>query len=222
VKKIKAFILNKPILAAILVVIINSTISFVVFIISKQFRFVDFEIVSSIILISFYFLFYRKFIHKHYSLFTKTERKELLFISISFVIYFIFSITLTSVFIKLNLLPPQKEVILPLKNIIIAIILAPIEEELFYRGILINILLNKKNHSKIRVLFSIIVISLLFSLFHMRFDVQFIQIFIFSIFASIFYLKKRNLILIILFHSTYNLLVVFNIKGYFVNTICNL
>lgn len=92
---------------------------------------------------------------------------------------------------------------------VLAVFLAPVIEEVFFRGIVLQ-KWGIKWGLKPGVLFS----SLFFALLHFRFDI--IPLFIAGIFYSILYLKTRNLMNSLLCHSFYNSLsVIFNSVDYF-------
>lgn len=83
------------------------------------------------------------------------------------------------------------------------ILIGPILEEIFYRRIILNNLLQKYN-----VYFSILLSSLLFSIGHMDFDYTFVFL-VFGILIGTFYWKTWNLYLTILLHIFINFLTVF-------------
>lgn len=83
------------------------------------------------------------------------------------------------------------------------ILIGPILEEIFYRRIILNNLLQKYN-----VYFSILLSSLLFSIGHMDFDYTFVFL-VFGILIGTFYWKTGNLYLTILLHIFINFLTVF-------------
>lgn len=98
-----------------------------------------------------------------------------------------------------------------------SVILAPFNEELLYRFILLNFLLPPNlKIKKTSVFISIIFISLLFSLSHMNFEPSIlISHFIFSLFITTIYYKTRNFLLVLLIHSLFNLsIVVFHLQYY--------
>jgi len=85
---------------------------------------------------------------------------------------------------------------------IIAVILAPILEELFFRKILFNGLLKKYSFA-----ISAIISSLCFALVHWTPDLlRIIPMFIFGIICCLIYIKTKNIIYPILFHFTGNLI----------------
>ena len=91
--------------------------------------------------------------------------------------------------------------------IITFLILSPIIEELFFRGIILRIIA-EKNNKTIAVFFS----SILFTLIHVfYFDginlslIRLIDCFLFSIIISLIYIKTQNIYYAIIFHGVYNL-----------------
>jgi len=84
-------------------------------------------------------------------------------------------------------------------TIIISIILIPIVEELLFRSIVIEYLLDKKFNNNIIVLFS----AITFSLSH-EYDFHIVYVFGMGCIWSYSYLKHRNLIFSIYLHSLYN------------------
>lgn len=90
-----------------------------------------------------------------------------------------------------------------------AMLLAPVIEELFFRGIILQ-----KWALKWGVRAGILTSSLLFAILHFRFDI--IPLFIMGILLSILYFKTRCLITSMLFHFFYNTIVTtLNIIDYF-------
>lgn len=79
-------------------------------------------------------------------------------------------------------------------------ILAPIMEEIMFRGLILNNLLSKKS-----IWFSVIISSLIFGIIHFNL-VQGINAFILGIFLAITYIKTRNLWVCILGHFLNNLI----------------
>ena len=84
-------------------------------------------------------------------------------------------------------------------SFLVLVIAAPILEELIFRGIILDGLLNKYSPLK-----SILISSLLFGLVHLN-PWQFITGFIIGIFAGWIYYKTRSLSLAIIIHATANL-----------------
>lgn len=90
--------------------------------------------------------------------------------------------------------------------ILLNLFIAPITEEIIYRGLAIEYL-KHRGHS---LVYTSIFISVLFGLFH---SYNIVLMFLFGIVFSVVYLRERNLIYPILIHSVYNLstyLVAFN------------
>ena len=86
------------------------------------------------------------------------------------------------------------------------ILLSPIVEELLFRGIILNGLLNSSKNRIVSVIFT----SILFSLIHIKgFGfcnvLNIVDTFIFSIIVSCFYVKTKNVYYAIIFHMVYNL-----------------
>ncbi|MFV0469765.1 MAG: lysostaphin resistance A-like protein [Dysgonomonas sp.] len=91
--------------------------------------------------------------------------------------------------------------------IITFLILYPIIEEIFFRGILLKMLAND-----IPLILNIIIVSLLFASIHifsirgLDFSIMYLsQFFIFIIISSFIYIKTKNIYCSILFHFVYNL-----------------
>ncbi|MEH2204552.1 MAG: type II CAAX endopeptidase family protein [Nostoc sp.] len=90
-----------------------------------------------------------------------------------------------------------------------AMLLAPIIEEFFFRGIILQ-----KWAVKWAVKSGILTSSLLFAILHFRFDI--IPLFIMGTLSSILYFKTRSLITSMLFHFFYNTIVtILNVVDYF-------
>ena len=83
---------------------------------------------------------------------------------------------------------------------IIAIILAPFWEELFFRGIVFQKIASAKG-----IKAGIIISSLLFAIFHVRYDI--IPLSVLGLVAAILYIKTKQIITPILLHFFYNLIV---------------
>ena len=91
---------------------------------------------------------------------------------------------------------------------IIAVVMAPIAEELLYRGLILH-----KWSIKWNMKWGIWASSLLFALCHFRFDV--ITLVLLGAFWSILYIKTANLLAPILSHAIYNSVVVLWAAAYF-------
>lgn len=96
------------------------------------------------------------------------------------------------------------------------IIIAPIIEEIFFRGIFGDIFFIFKDRSKINFYFYVIMSSLIFSTLHLNFEVStwqtiisFAVPFISGVFFSIQYKMSKNLIYPILTHILYNSMILF-------------
>lgn len=87
-----------------------------------------------------------------------------------------------------------------LSSFLVLCIVAPLSEELMFRGLLLKGFL--QNYSKIN---SIILTALLFSIMHLN-PLQFFGTFIFGILAAIILIKTENLFLTIYFHAIFNFL----------------
>lgn len=94
------------------------------------------------------------------------------------------------------------------------VILAPIAEELFYRGFFINYLYD---YLKINKFFSIIIVSFVFALMHFDFSINFINHYIFSCVVCLIYLKNKNILSVIFFHICSNMLNLLNINFFIIN-----
>lgn len=86
------------------------------------------------------------------------------------------------------------------------VILSPIVEELFFRGIILNGLLKSSKNKIVSIIFT----SVLFCLVHIEgFELcsalNIADAFIFSIIISCFYAKTKNIYYVIIFHIIYNL-----------------
>lgn len=87
-----------------------------------------------------------------------------------------------------------------------AVFLAPLYEEIIFRGAFLGGLLKRNN----RVV-SVLVVSVLFTLFHVTYPVNttvmvnLIGVFLSSVVFSVMYLKTNSIIVPILIHSTFNL-----------------
>jgi membrane protease YdiL (CAAX protease family) len=94
-------------------------------------------------------------------------------------------------------------------RIITYLIIAPIFEEIIFRKYIFTELLKKHT-----ILFSIIISSVYFSLFHIPSYNSLIPTFIFGIIACIIYIKTKNIIYPIILHLLNNLIVlIFQLKG---------
>ena len=82
-----------------------------------------------------------------------------------------------------------------------ALIYAPIMEELFFRGIIFQKVAIKKNMFK-----GLLISAVLFAVMHLRFDI--IPLCLFGIVTAILYFKTKQLASPIIYHFTYNLIVV--------------
>jgi uncharacterized protein len=86
-------------------------------------------------------------------------------------------------------------------------------EEIIFRGVLLNILLNKFSKHRLGILYSILISSIVFSVAHLlnlsELGMQSIVLqmgysFLMSMMWAIVYLKTKNLWIVIIMHSTFN------------------
>lgn len=90
-----------------------------------------------------------------------------------------------------------------------AVILASVVEELFFRGYLLQYGMDfKVENNLVKKVFFSILISFLFSIAHMRFDLFIFQYFFFSLICSLIFIKSKNICYTILFHFFYNIMAV--------------
>lgn len=82
-----------------------------------------------------------------------------------------------------------------------ALIYAPVIEELFFRGIIFQKLAIKKG-----MIYGLSISAILFTVIHFRYDV--ISLFLSGIIAALIYFKTKQLTTPIIYHFTYNLIVV--------------
>jgi len=101
--------------------------------------------------------------------------------------------------------------ILPLDTINI-LLLAPVIEEILYRGLMINYLLPTKQNKRWYIILCFVIISFLFTIMHNDFGLyHFIGHLITSLVLCTFYYYQRNIYLVILFHLLFNLFaIIFN------------
>lgn len=99
-----------------------------------------------------------------------------------------------------------------LLEIINTLLLAPVLEEILYRGLMINYLLPTKQNKRWYVILCFVVISFLFTIMHNDFELYtFIGHMIFSFVLCTVYHYQRNIYLVILFHILFNLfIIIFN------------
>ena len=83
----------------------------------------------------------------------------------------------------------------------LAILVAPIWEELFFRGLL----LQKGSYRK-NITFGIVVSSFVFAIIHQRYDI--IPLFIFGVVCALLYLKTKRLLASVSLHFFYNIIAV--------------
>jgi len=88
------------------------------------------------------------------------------------------------------------------------IIIGPILEEIYFRGIIQKIL-----SKKIKPFVAILISSLLFSLGHLDFN-QFLSFFLIGLIIGTLYYKTNNLLLVIILHVVANLLITFTKDKY--------
>ncbi len=117
---------------------------------------------------------------------------------------FVYGLVLSLLHLKIDPLAPYKQglssPLLTAIFVISAVFLAPVAEELFYRGFVLTMF--ARNHSR---WWAIIVTSLLFALAHLLL-VAFVQLFVFAILLSILRLKSKSLVAPIVAHSINNLI----------------
>jgi membrane protease YdiL (CAAX protease family) len=89
-------------------------------------------------------------------------------------------------------------------NLVTAIILAPVAEEIFFRRLLIQSLLMKYS-----TLAAILISSLIFSVLHFH-SFHLISTMVFSITLALLYLKSRSILICIASHSIFNIFAVLN------------
>jgi len=136
--------------------------------------------------------------------FSKAPQKANIATILSVLIIYIFFVVTNTIFFYYNH-NISSSPILPLK-IINTLILAPVLEEILYRGIMINYLLPTKQNKRWHIVLCFVVVSLLFSLMHNNFEFyHFIHHFIFSLIISALYYYQRNIYTVILFHILFNL-----------------
>ncbi|XDZ53162.1 CPBP family intramembrane metalloprotease [Flavobacterium tructae] len=103
-------------------------------------------------------------------------------------------------------------------RILYTVLIGPIEEELLYRGILFALMVPpKKKNSNSQILFSVIFISLLFTVRHYPYSRYTINHFVFSMICCYLYMKFKNILYPILFHVFNNTLVIFSAESVFYN-----
>jgi membrane protease YdiL (CAAX protease family) len=181
------------------------------------------ELVGEGVLIFLFVIMIRLFIYPnnlHYNKVIKNTSQAMFYLSWKKVLFFIFFVfffrlgvfILTAIYMKLTapdillneiekILQLQEsfsERVLKIKNIN-TIFLAPIVEEIFYRGFILSYLL-----SRYRVSTAIIIASIIFAFFHGHFLSPFLG----GIFFSIVYVLFRNIFLCVLLHSLTNFLVI--------------
>lgn len=97
-----------------------------------------------------------------------------------------------------------------LYRILNTVILAPILEEIIYRGFIINYLLPDKNVKYKKIVFCVFFVSIVFALIHGNFEwYHFVYHFLFSVVISILFFYQRSVFMVILFHSFFNLSILF-------------
>lgn len=181
---------------------------------------VDIEIIiKSLSIITLCFFYYNIIIKKK----ILSKKKSTKITSIIYIfLFFIFTKSLLVIlFVNFEILDGVYDYFINFKNILLVVIIAPIEEELLYKGLLFNLILPiKKENNFFRIIITISFISFLFASLHLQFNANYIIHLLFSLITSIIYLKNRSLIQIIIFHMFSNLLVMLNISSFF-NTFNN-
>ena len=122
-------------------------------------------------------------------------------------IYFLFFILIIWI-LQTLIFPPffysfySKQIFSPSLYLLIgSLILAPVLEEIIFRNILLNSLLNSYSRNK-----AIVISSLLFAIIHIT-PIQIAQTFVIGLFFGIIYSKNKNIAYTILLHSLSNLFV---------------
>ena len=93
----------------------------------------------------------------------------------------------------------------PILTCITAIFIAPIAEEIIFRGIFTDVC--KKNNKSVSV-FVATISALLWSVVHMPSVIQFVHLFLFGLLLSIIYQKTKNIIACIAAHAGSNLAII--------------
>jgi len=127
------------------------------------------------------------------------------------ILLFFFDTCFHSFLIKVSLLLPPKDYIFSFGSLLHIVFLAPIKEELIFRGIL----LKEETLKNINRIFYILFASILFALYHFIFDINLFGLFIFSVVVSFLYVFNRSIIQVILFHIIINILAYFNVSSFF-------
>ncbi|WP_425804004.1 CPBP family intramembrane glutamic endopeptidase [Desulfitobacterium sp. Sab5] len=112
----------------------------------------------------------------------------------------------SEVFSKIHTVKQTQSLTKIILTVIDPILLAPVFEEIFFRGILLHRLSEKFNSIRIGIFLS----SVLFGILHLW---GFFGAFIFGVFTSVIYIKTKKLLVPILYHSlynSYNVLMMFN------------
>ncbi len=131
------------------------------------------------------------------------QKTDIIKMFLTLIIYVLFVITNTIFFYYNHSINPSKIFSLGIIN---AVLLAPIIEEIIFRGVMINYLLPANQNKKWHIVLCFVFISLLFSLIHNNVEFyHFIHHFIFSFIISILYYYQRNIYTVIFFHILYNL-----------------
>lgn len=165
---------------------------------------IDFISILVTLLITFYLTKIKKL---RLIIFEFPEKKKILFYFFLMLVYYLLNM-ITFILLEKNIFVLHDYSI---PSIIGKIIVAPISEEFFYRGILLNYVITNFKISKFFNYISIVLISVLFSFEHQNNDfISFLYHFSFSFIMSLVYVREKNLTLVILLHILYNILIIAN------------
>lgn len=189
------------ILYSISLLLIQLSISFVIAKIDIKYIVFSYPIALLIVLICLYQL--RKNEHFSFNLFSK--KSSYLYLIIVPIIYNLLGHYFGGLFCKSSI--NSNFLIFEEINLVLSyVILGPIVEELFFRGIILDELLSNSKNKIVSIIFT----SGLFCLIHIEgFEIcnvlRIVDAFIFSIIISYFYASKKNIFYAIIFHIIYNL-----------------
>lgn len=120
---------------------------------------------------------------------------------ISLTLYFCYSVSFYKICILNDFLTKPNHPFESIDKIILMIVIVPISEEVFYRGLFFNLI--KRNNQK-NYLIPIIITSTFFSIYHFDFSINFFDNFVFSVIVTSLYIKFKNLYYSIFFHVLTN------------------
>lgn len=189
------------ILYSISLLLIQLSISFVIAKIDIKYIVFSYPIALLIVLICLYQL--RKNENFSFNLFSK--KSSYLYLLIVPIIYNLLGHYFGGLFCKSSI--DSNFLIFEEINLVLSyVILGPIVEELFFRGIILDELLSNSKNKIVSIIFT----SGLFCLIHIEgFEIcnvlRIVDAFIFSIIISYFYASKKNIFYAIIFHIIYNL-----------------